>query len=83
MRAKVKKNICFEAALKQLEQIVKELEDGNLSLDESLASFASGIELSMQCMARLEAAEQEIDLILSEEQSKIIEKPLKFQEVEG
>ena len=83
MRAKSKKNICFETALNRLYEIVKELEGGNLSLDEALACFASGIELSRQCMARLDAAEKEIDLILAEEQGEIIEKPLKFQEGEG
>ena len=46
----------FEELLKELETIVKELESGNLSLDESIAKYQKGIELSNQCKKMLEEA---------------------------
>lgn len=46
----------FEELLKELETIVKELESGNLSLDESISKYQKGIELSNQCKKMLEEA---------------------------
>lgn len=46
----------FEELLKELETIVKELESGNLSLDESISKYQKGIELSNQCKKLLEEA---------------------------
>ena len=82
-RAKKKDNldeICFEQALEKLEAIVKQLERGELSLDESLGNFAEGVNLSKVCINKLDYAQQQIDKILVEEQGKIIEKPLVVQE---
>ncbi len=84
-RAKKKDNqdeICFEEALEKLELIVKQLERGELSLDESLENFAEGVILSKKCLSKLNNAQQQIDKILSDEQGKIIEKPLVLQEDE-
>ena len=74
--------ICFEEALEKLEFIVKQLERGELSLDESLENFAEGVNLSKKCLNKLNNAQQQIDKILSDEQGKIIEKPLVLQEDE-
>ena len=46
----------FEELLKELETIVKELESGNLSLDDSISKYQKGIELSNQCKKLLEEA---------------------------
>lgn len=46
----------FEELLKELEIIVKELESGTLSLEESIAKYQKGIELSNQCKKMLEEA---------------------------
>ena len=46
----------FEELLKELEIIVKELESGNLSLEESISKYQKGIELSNQCKKMLEEA---------------------------
>jgi len=84
-RAKKKDNldeICFEEALEKLETIVKQLERGELSLDESLGNFTEGVNLSKVCLAKLDYAQQYIDKILVEEQGKIIEKSLQLQEDE-
>lgn len=50
----------FEELLKELEQIVKELESGNLTLDESIKKYQKGIELSNECKKMLEEAKSVI-----------------------
>ena len=85
-RAKKKDNmdeISFENGLEKLEIIVKQLERGELSLDESLDHFAEGVRLSQACLHKLNVAEERIDKILVEEKGKIIEKPLQVQEDES
>lgn len=83
VRAKKKENqieIGFEQALEQLEIIVKQLEKGELPLDQSLEHFAEGVNLSKICLHKLNYAEQQIDKILLEEKGKVIERPLQVQE---
>ena len=53
----------FEAALAELETIVKKLEDGDLTLESSLALYERGVELSRYCHARLEDAEKRIEIL--------------------
>lgn len=57
----------FEEALKKLEKIVQELEDGDLPLDESLEKYEEGIRLSRVCSKKLEAAKKKVELLLKEE----------------
>ena len=47
----------FEAALGELEALVGKMEDGSLSLEDSLAAFERGVKLSRVCQAALRAAE--------------------------
>jgi len=49
----------FEAAIAELETVVKKLEDGELSLEQSLALYERGVTLSKFCHARLEDDEPE------------------------
>jgi len=60
----------FENALKDLETIVRELESGDVGLDESLKKFEKGIELYKRCRLTLEGAEKRIK-ILSESLKEI------------
>jgi len=53
----------FEAALSELEGIVKKLEEGDLTLENSLALYERGVELSRFCHARLEDAERRIEIL--------------------
>ncbi len=53
----------FETAIQELESIVKTMETGNLSLEESLQLFERGVELSRFCHARLEDAERRIEIL--------------------
>jgi len=55
--------LSFEAALKRLEEIVRKLESGEASLDESIALYAEGDRLKQQCEARLQAAQARIEKI--------------------
>jgi exodeoxyribonuclease VII small subunit len=53
----------FEAALAELDALVKKLEEGDLSLEQSLALYERGVQLSRFCHARLEEAERRIEIL--------------------
>ncbi len=53
----------FEAAIAELESIVKKLEDGDLALEQSLALYERGVQLSRFCHSRLEDAERRIEIL--------------------
>ncbi|WP_266169378.1 exodeoxyribonuclease VII small subunit [Dyella subtropica] len=57
----------FEHSLDELEQLVARMEGGELSLDESLASFERGIGLYRHCQQALEQAELRVRLLLDPE----------------
>src|SRR6267378_4051781 len=54
----------FETSLKRLEEIVKKLENGELSLDSALQLFEEGIKLSRFCHTKLEEAERRVEILL-------------------
>ena len=54
----------FEAALTKLEEIVKKLENGELSLDSALELFEEGVKLSRFCHTKLEEAERRVEILL-------------------
>ncbi len=58
----------FEEALKKLEDIVREMESGDLTLEESLKSFEEGIRLSRFCSKKLDEAERRIEVLLKNEE---------------
>jgi exodeoxyribonuclease VII small subunit len=55
--------LSFEAALKRLEEIVRKLESGEASLDQSIELYGEGDRLKQQCEARLKAAQARIEKI--------------------
>jgi exodeoxyribonuclease VII small subunit len=57
----------FEASLQELEKIVRQLEDGDLPLEESLKLFEKGVKLSRECQERLNQAERRIEVLLRDE----------------
>ena len=61
------KKQAFEVSLKELEKIVRKLEDGDLSLEESLKLFEDGVKLSRECQERLNQAERRIEVLLKDE----------------
>ena len=54
----------FESSLKELEQIVEQLEAGDLPLERSLQLFEQGVKLSRDCQQRLDEAENRVELLL-------------------
>lgn len=62
----------FEAALKQLEEIVQRLEKGELSLEESLKLYEAGIRLSRLCHAKLDEAEGRIEQLLKDARGELL-----------
>ena len=53
----------FEAAISELDTIVRRLEEGDLPLEQSLALYERGVQLSRFCHARLEEAERRIEIL--------------------
>jgi exodeoxyribonuclease VII small subunit len=70
----------FEEALQELETIVNRLEDGNLTLDESLSLFEEGIKLSRLCSQRLEEAEKKVEILLKNEDGTLSRQPFAPEE---
>ncbi len=60
-----KSKLTFEAALKKLEEIVKKLEEGNLSLEDSLRIFEEGMALSQFCEKSLEEAQGKVEQLMT------------------
>ncbi len=57
----------FETSLKELEKIVRRLEEGESSLEDSLRLFEDGVKLSRECQERLDQAERRIEVLLKDE----------------
>lgn len=57
------KPVVFELAMKELQQIVSQLDAGQLGLSESLACFERGTNLLRQCQQELDAAERKIEIL--------------------
>ncbi len=60
----------FEASLEALEEIVHQLEGGDLPLEKSLELFEDGIRLSRQCQERLNQAERRIEVLMRDNQGR-------------
>ncbi len=58
-----KKKLTFEQALGELEKIVSQIENGEVSLEQSIEKYAEGVELDKQCREILDAAEKKIQLL--------------------
>jgi exodeoxyribonuclease VII small subunit len=71
--AKKPENLSFEASLSELEQIVTELEQGDVSLDDALKQFERGIKLVRQSQTKLEQAQQKVSILLNESDTNLTE----------
>ncbi|MCI0680501.1 MAG: exodeoxyribonuclease VII small subunit [Gemmataceae bacterium] len=68
--------LTFEQALAELERIVRELEDGKVGLEDSLARYEQGVALLKQCHGQLRKAEQRIqELVGVDEQGNPLTRP--------
>lgn len=63
----------FEKALTQLEQIVQEMESGQLTLENALKKFEEGIKLSQFCSQKLDETERKITLLTEQANGKVAE----------
>ena len=72
------KDIKFEDALQRLEQIVDQLEGGDLALDDSLKVFEEGVALARRCAKYLEEAEKRIELLTKDESGLLKAEPFEW-----
>jgi exodeoxyribonuclease VII small subunit len=75
-------DIKFEEALKKLEKIVGDLEDGDLSLGEALKKYQEGIQLSRLCSQRLEEAKKKVELLTKNKKGEFEVKPFDETKIE-
>ena len=78
--ASKKKKMSFEESIEQLEVIIKDLEQGNVSLDDMVKKYSDGMILAKNCLEQLEVAEANIDMILKEDNNRIVQNKLIFSE---
>jgi exodeoxyribonuclease VII small subunit len=70
----------FEQSMKQLEQIVQELEDGDLPLEKAIKKFEEGIKLTKLCSRKLDETEKKISILLENAEGQMIEKPFSAED---
>ena len=70
--AKKEDNLSFEQALQQLEQLVNELEQGDLPLETSLENFEQAVKLSRLSQAQLQSAEQKVSTLLEKNGEQVL-----------
>jgi len=73
----------FEKSMQQLEEIVQELESGELPLEKAMQRFEQGIGLSKQCSKLLDETEKKISILVQETDGSITEKPFAEDEQDG
>ncbi|NCB58862.1 MAG: exodeoxyribonuclease VII small subunit [Gammaproteobacteria bacterium] len=82
MAAKKTESLSFDAALGELEQIVQQLEQGDLPLETALKQFERGIQLARVSKQKLEQAEQQVQILLQQgEQEKLT--PFSVEQTSG
>jgi len=65
----------FEQAMKQLEQIVQDLESGDMPLEKAIKTFEDGIQLSKFCSEKLDETEKRITILMQDSYGKVSEGP--------
>jgi exodeoxyribonuclease VII small subunit len=69
----------FETSIKRLEEIVHELEKGDLPLEESLKIFEEGMNLIKFCSEKLEEVEQKVTMLVKEGDSRYVHKNFQIE----
>ena len=70
----------FETSLKKLEDIVKHLECGSLSLEESLKAFEEGVKHSAFCSGKLDEAERRVEILLKQKDGSLKREPFETED---
>jgi len=74
-----KSPVNFEKAMSQLEQLVDDMEQGDLPLEDALKHFEKGISLASDCQQALTNAEQKVTQLI-EKNGELLEKPFEIEE---
>jgi exodeoxyribonuclease VII small subunit len=69
----------FESALKSLEDIVLQLEGGDLTLDRALELFEEGVKISRFCSSKLDEAERKVEILTKSTDGTLTEEPFSEQ----
>lgn len=67
--------LSFEKSLEKLEGIVKKLESGELSLEDSIKAFEEGVRLSQNCGKKLDEAEKKVEILLTSQDGETSRQP--------
>ncbi|MDA8428016.1 MAG: exodeoxyribonuclease VII small subunit [Geobacteraceae bacterium] len=70
----------FETSLKKLEEIVRRLESGSLSLEDSLKAFEEGVKHSSFCAKKLDEAERRVEVLLKRKDGTFAREPFEPEE---
>ncbi len=70
----------FEEAFQKLEAIIKKLDEGNLTLEDSLKAFEEGVRLSRHCSRKLDEAEKKVEILLKESGNRLTPQPFSLEE---
>ena len=65
----------FEKSLNELEQLVRDLDQGELSLEQSLAAFERGVKLTRECQSALKSAEQRVEQLVQNSDGTLETRP--------
>ncbi|KNC13680.1 MULTISPECIES: exodeoxyribonuclease VII small subunit [Pseudomonas] len=79
--ARKKASLDFEQSLADLQTLVERLENGELSLEDSLSAFENGIRLTRDCQSALAQAEQKVQVLL-EKDGELSEEPFDTEQPE-
>ncbi len=82
-KSKETSNLKFEDALSALEEIARKLEQGELSLDDSITEFEKGMQYARLCHNKLEEAERKIEILQKGEGSSVTKKEIKVEKETG
>lgn len=78
-----KKEPTFEESLARLEEIVGEMEQGELALNDLVMKYSEGITLANQCSQLLQRAEKAMDLLVQDRDGEAVTTPLTIEKEQG
>ncbi len=78
-----KKEPTFEESLARLEEIVGEMEQGELTLNDLVMKYSEGITLANQCSQSLQRAEKAMDLLVQDRDGEAVTTPLTIEKEQG
>lgn len=70
----------FETSLKKLEEVVRRLEGGSLSLEESLKAFEEGVRHAAFCSKKLDEAERRVEVLLKQKDGSFKREPFEAED---